>query len=342
MEKPSQDRVAIEEEPWRATWVLAVVVFFAALGLLEFGWRQAGHRASVVDDRALWSQVRASVYGEDCVVALLGTSRMQLDTDVSALEGALEGCRVVQLSVSGRHPLAALRDLASDEAFRGLVVVGLTARAFLPEDRFGQQEYVEHFRREWGLPERAERTTATWVQESLVSAQATTNVLERLRRRLDGQPPAEPAHTVMNRDRSVAADYGRSDLRRIRARRIRAVRSFYDAAPLPDPGAWLELTRITHPWVEAIQSRGGRVLFLRPPTTDETWKMDEIAFPRSGFWDRFAAETGAEALHFRDVPEMRDLGCPDTSHLDASDAPAFSRALADQIRARGLIEERNG
>jgi hypothetical protein len=42
-------------------------------------------------------------------------------------------------------------------------------------------------------------------------------------------------------------------------------------------------------------------------------------------------------LHFRDVPAMVRLPLPDTSHLDRRDAPAFTRALLDELGRRGLF-----
>ena len=76
-----------------------------------------------------------------------------------------------------------------------------------------------------------------------------------------------------------------------------------------------------------IRARGGQVIFVRMPTSEPLWTRQARAYPRADYWDRFAAASGSPTIHFADYPSLSCFECPDYSHLDASDAPAFSHAL---------------
>ncbi len=72
--------------------------------------------------------------------------------------------------------------------------------------------------------------------------------------------------------------------------------------------------------VRRIQSRGGRVVFVRFPTSGEHWQIDQLKYPKSEFWDLIGGSTVAQTIHFVDHPALRQFELPDTSHLDFSDA----------------------
>ncbi|WP_417851434.1 hypothetical protein [Thalassoglobus sp.] len=90
-------------------------------------------------------------------------------------------------------------------------------------------------------------------------------------------------------------------------------------------------------WVQQIASRGGRVVFVRFPTSGEHWVLDNSQYPKSEYWDRMAAFTSAETIHFTDVPALTQFELPDTSHLDYRDAPAFTNRLLDELEKRGIL-----
>ena len=80
------------------------------------------------------------------------------------------------------------------------------------------------------------------------------------------------------------------------------------------------------------------MVFVRFPTTDEHLAASEAVNPKAEFWDRFAAATRATTVHFLDYPELSRFDCPDTSHLDKRDAPAFTSALGDILVEKGVLE----
>jgi len=54
----------------------------------------------------------------------------------------------------------------------------------------------------------------------------------------------------------------------------------------------------------------------------------------------FAARTAARAIHAGDVPALANLLCPDEMHLDQRDQAAFTRAVVEALRARGVLRGR--
>ena len=79
------------------------------------------------------------------------------------------------------------------------------------------------------------------------------------------------------------------------------------------------------------------MVFIRFPTTDEHWDVDEQVFPKHVYWDQLGRLTGAETIHFRDVPSLAHFDCPDTLHLDYRDAPEFTGALLDELVTQGVL-----
>jgi hypothetical protein len=79
------------------------------------------------------------------------------------------------------------------------------------------------------------------------------------------------------------------------------------------------------------------VVFVRYITTGEHYELDEKYYPKSKYWDQFAKKTEAVTIHFKDVPELSNFECPDTSHLDFRDAPRFTVSLGHELRRLGVI-----
>jgi hypothetical protein len=90
--------------------------------------------------------------------------------------------------------------------------------------------------------------------------------------------------------------------------------------------------------VDRIQSRGGKVVFLRQPSSGEVRALEDKYFPRAKYWDVFANSVGAESIHCDDLPGMAELACPDGSHLEYRDAVIATNAIVSELRRRGVIE----
>jgi len=156
------------------------------------------------------------------------------------------------------------------------------------------------------------------------------------------QPLPRPIHVVTHADRSKSSDYSLLHLPSHRARRVARRTAGYAHRDIPDPRTWREHVADVVPWLRRIEARGGHVVFIRFPTSDEHWDLDERYYPRPLYWDQLAAITGVPTVHFADDPRTSGFTCPDTSHLDQRDAPRFTAGLLDVLSERGLLPGTRG
>ena len=339
----NSDRRQHPAGPWGRTWLLAVVLAVAACAAEELLLRRAGHRPSVVDDATLWACHRDRVYPEGAArpVVVLGASRVQLGFAPAAFQRRCPAYRAVQLALDGSSPVATLADLAGDERFGGIVLCSLAPPELAGHLR-SQQPHVDHYRRlfaNYGYVDKVcNRRIATLLQQRLAVVNPIVSprrIIESLAR--DRILP-RPWYLVTHSDRSRSADYTKIDIVRHRRERIDRVRQEYLALGSFSPEQWAKRCGELRQMVERIRARGGQVVFVRYPTTDEHLELDRRHFPRSAYWDTLAELTGAVTVHFADSEGLRGYDCPDTSHLDSRDVPRFTVALADELIRRGVLK----
>lgn len=320
---------------WGRTWLAVSVVVVLLVVHYELFLRSRGYRPSVKDDEYAWAWERGRVSdGSPTTVALVGSSRIMLDFSPDTFRHVLPGWRYVQLGVNGTTPMITLFDLASDPDFRGVAIVDVSERAFNHAAWFAQQRYVDTYhRRARVIGAMAERWLATQIQSRLALLSARGLVILDHLWRTESWP--NPPYVTTRADRTRSADFSLTDVERKRQRRVAAMEAWEDEKP--DAQVWLADALGIEPAIEAIQARGGQVVYVRMPTCDERWDADERMFPKAVFWDQLVARTRAITIHFKDYPALANFRCPDTSHLDTRDAPAFTRGLLEVLRARGVF-----
>lgn len=320
---------------WGRIWLTVLVVVLAFAIRYEVFLRGRGYQPSVKDDEYAWAWERARVSdGNPTTVALVGSSRIMLDFSVQEFTKAFPKSRYVQLGINGTTPIATLLDLSRDPNFRGIAIVDVAERAFNRAAWPAQQSYVDTYhRRAREIGAMAERWLATQVQSrlALLSTRGVVILGQLWRTGAWPKPPYVTTHT----DRTRYANFALTDLENKRTRKLARIETWENETP--DAKQWLEDALAIEPAVAAIQARGGKVIYVRMPTCDELWEAEDRLFPKTQFWDQLAARTHAIAIHFKDDPALAAFECPDTSHLDAKDAPAFTRALLRVLRARGVF-----
>lgn len=304
---------------------LAFVVGFAGL---ELFWRVQGYTPSVTDDEALWAQERARVdHTSENTVLLLGRSRLHEGFVAEVFEEAHPGRPFIQLATGGKHPLGTLRDIAENTHFRGTVLCSITSASLLPELWDQQQPYLDYFRDRWNPVTghaRRLRTALQWRMTALLPDLLLQRVGPDLAR---GNLPPQFLWTLP--DRTQVVDYRRVDLEAfttIQLKKITDNTARY--VELPGYRTWEEALPQINDWIETIMHRGGRVIFLRMPTTGEYRDVELKAFPREAFWDRFADQTPAETWHFEDIPELARMVCAEGTHLHREDARTFTQVIS--------------
>jgi hypothetical protein len=84
--------------------------------------------------------------------------------------------------------------------------------------------------------------------------------------------------------------------------------------------------------VDKILARGGRVIFIRPPSTGFFWEIEQKGFPRYAYWERLLTLTGCKGIYFKDYPSTANLDCPEWSHLSPEGAVIYTKSLIKTIQ----------
>jgi hypothetical protein len=86
--------------------------------------------------------------------------------------------------------------------------------------------------------------------------------------------------------------------------------------------------------VDRIKSRGGVVVFIRPPSNGISLARENRLYPRKEYWDRLLEYTHTAGYYFSDYPEIAGLTCVDESHLSPHDAVIYTQYLVHILRTR--------
>ena len=342
---------AIPDLPWRGVLVSALALVAVALAAWELRNRAAGYAPTLNDTPDLWAENRARV-GPDSLV-LIGASRGLFGLDLDVLEQGL-GRRPVQLCIVGSTPFPVLADLAADESFHGTVICDfIPAMYFAPGGplmeasqkavrRYHHWNQAQRWSHDLGLP--LEHTFTFLNQEDL----ALPKLLEQLplENRANAQvgPRLPPYFYRLDEDRRARmvdqAALAGSPLQK------RVAEGWLPLFTPPPPPSYVPAEvfgqrmgqaiearyRDTAADVARIRARGGKVVFVRMPSTGPLHAHEEKTAPRAPTWDRVLRETGAPGIHFEDYPELSAFQCPEWSHLSAPDSVEFTRRLVPHLR----------
>jgi len=325
------------DRSWLKIWIIATAVVVALAVAYEGFLRARHYLPTVQDDADLWSIQYDRVRADPHAVVLLGASRIQFAVDPRLLSQLLGGRTVAMLAVNGHYPLAALRALAEDSRFAGLVIVGVDSRGLARRHWDMQRPWLAHYRDRWSQARRIHREFATRLQEQFVFLSSPLAMANLVRRFLAGSGLPFNEYVTLRADRVGFIDYRRTDIAAIRSRRIADLEAYYRENPPPAPEAWLRDLSEVSEWVRRIEARGGQVVLFREPVTDESFANDEAHYPRDRYWDAYARVTPATLIDFQDEPAFAQFKLPDTSHIDGVDVPAFTVALGLALQRRNLV-----
>jgi hypothetical protein len=317
--------------PWPVVWAGVVAAVIALLGGLEVAYRSAGLRPSVTHTQGLWAFHRARANGnEGRVLALVGASRVQLAFSLPVFRQRFPSWRVVQLGLPGTGPVATLEHLASDPMFSGVALVSANGRWLDRSTWADQRDVVDEYDAGSMLRQSIVREVMrAAVQSQLTFTASGLGAWDLISGWIENGAFPTQRYVTMDFDRSRGANFSRLDDLDIDGR-LERLRELY-AKTSRSLDAWLQGTAELDSAVEAIQRRGGNVVFVQFPTTGRVDALLESYFPKASAWDVFARQTAAAALHFKDVAALRSYECPDQAHLDMRDKPAFTRALLDAL-----------
>ncbi len=332
---------------WRAVGLLTLLLVTLFLGIWESYWRSEGYTPSFENTKDLWAHARAKV-GQDGPrdTVVIGSSRILFGFDLDMWQQANLGPRPLMLPLVGTSPIPVLHDLADDPSFTGTLICGVTEVVFfVPAPAPPAKESAEfvQYAKSWSPTARASLFLSVPIESALASLNLEDLSLDALLKRWlplanrpgTRVPPQFPPYFA-------SIDFDRRNKMWSRTETDPALQHKVQQI-------WLPLIKIAPPFagegltallegvksdVAKIRARGGRVIFVRYPSTGEFLEIERELWPRADYWDRLLAVTGAPGIHYEDYPELSGFQCPEWSHLTRADAVTFTRNLAPLVRAK--------
>ena len=325
--------------------VLMLLLTLVAISAWEISLRNRGVTVSYDESGPLWAHKRAKVYlPQDKATVFIGSSRIKYDLDTETWR-ALTGDEPVLLAQEGNSPLPALYELAADEQFNGKLVVDITEGLFFSISPWNAGEInsaIKYYKKETPA-QKASYAINHWLESNLVlldkdqfSLTACLNQLEIPSRKGVFMFPIFPMDFGrVNPDRQclMTPKFLTDTLLQQRVQNIWKFFADLSKNEKPISGKTLDsLLATVKTAVDKIQARGGKVLFVRTPSSGPYWMGEQQGYPRNLYWERLLAETGCAGIHFRDYPALDHFVCPEWSHLSPQDAVLFTRAFIEILK----------
>jgi hypothetical protein len=304
-------------------------------GLWERAMRGLGlEPGDLGDGQSHWAEERRRVGADENTVVIVGASRILFATDLARFE-RISGHRPIQLALPGTNARPILSDLADDEDFRGLVIVGITETSFFRDGTGlfgGILEYLSEQSPAQRVGHRIHLALSR-IFAFIDDSYGLLRLIERIRltEREGVHGPYDDVWKL-----SVAGDGRQTWMwRRIETDtylREHARHAWDDFRGDPIPSSMVDkVIESTRADIDRIRARGGDVVFLRPPSDGPVRVNEKLRAPRARVWDRLIAETDTVGVHFEDHPAMTGLDQPEWSHLNRESAQRFTEAYVNVI-----------
>jgi hypothetical protein len=313
----------------RAWFSIALGAGLALVALVgwELLWRSRGFAPSITDNEPLWCHERRAVGGKDTVV-VLGSSRLQVGLDPQVLARALEGRKVISLALGGANPIPALLDLGKDKDFSGVVILEYMPRRMLTPDSAAvarTRGFVESCSNP-SLIVDVEAAMDRGLERHLVFLNSELHPVTILSHTVKNRSLPKYSHEILRDDRYSAMHFHGH----------RRTGTDLDTWEAGLSGQQLdERFASLRGAIEAIESRGGQVILYRSPVADGIMDDEEKRFPAATWLPRVASALHVRVIDFATIPELAKLDPPDGEHLEETDVPGASEAVARAVR--GLL-----
>jgi hypothetical protein len=251
------------------------------------------------------------------------------------------------LAIPGSSCWPILMDLAEKDHFHGVVLVTLTPEVVRPPNpkswRTNRQlQSLNHYYTIY--------TNGAWYNSVL--NQKIKNAFQKYLVVASGKRPHALIRSIIFKGKLPQKSYYRMLSSRFGEMDARSVSEKWNNPPDKDwlnqykvtpkgfSGVWQERVQKLGNAAEKIESRGGKVVFIRMPSSGWRWELlDKNKFPREDYWDKLE-EAGLTTIHFKDYPELSKYECPDTSHLNYDDAEEFTASLMEILKEKGIFERK--
>ena len=320
--------------------LMALVIIVTVVTIYENYLRNQNVRISYDDGPAMWADQRAKA---DCLqderVVFIGSSRIKFALDIPTWEKQT-GLKAVQLAMVGSSPVPVLKDLGNDLNFKGKLIIDVTEFLFfsnMPQHSDTPNKNINYFHDQ--TPAQKAGFELNQMLESQLVILDKDNI--SLNAALDGlQIPSRKGVFMMpifplqfDRSTSDRQSY-MTDAFLASPKEIHQVQGIWHffgemakAAPPISEMEIVEILKTVKLATDKIKARGGKVLFLRTPSSGPLAQGEKMGFPKEKFWARLLNETHCYGIHYEDYLGLNGFVCPEFSHLKLQDATVFTKNL---------------
>jgi hypothetical protein len=304
--------------------------------LSEIYWRQQYFKPNISDSKMNWALERNKINKNDNKrkIVIIGASRAQSGIVPKILEENFTNTKVINLTIDGIHSLYILKDLSEEPNFKGLILFSLTAATLHPHNFENALPWVEFYHNKFisfsGISEKLNLIIQIKLQEKFVIMSSKLRLIELINSNF--KPRKLYGH--MDSDRYRALNYYErltySELVIERKRRIEYLNenklNNFEKRILRDV-----INNKLLKYFYNLKKNGSNLVLIRMPSTNESWEYEEKKFPREIYWNNIVTLTNIPSIHFKDFETLKKFECPDTSHLDSSSNPEFTKNLGEII-----------
>ena len=323
--------------PLKRPAIAAAVLFILGILAWELYMRKEGVNISFDDDGPLWAYHRGRVYQpQESSTVFIGSSRIKFDLDVDTWK-SLTGDDPVQLACVGSTPLPVLYDLADDTNFKGKLIIDVTEGLFFstnpgnwarPDKALKYYDDLTPAQQASFVINKGLESTFVFLDREDISLNALMEQWEIPSRPGVFMGPIFPRdfdRVNFSRQEYMGPLFLADSNKVNKQRSIWALFGSLNKTP-PISGAPLDsVLQTIKIATDKIQSRGGKILFVRTPSSGPFKEKEAIGFPREKYWDRILSVTGCPGIHYQDFPEISQYQCPEFSHLSPTDAIDFTK-----------------
>jgi hypothetical protein len=261
--------------------------------------------------------------------------------------------RPIQLASAGASPLPIFHDLVQNTDYKGTILVGVTPGLFFsttyPEagpwkraqsrvDYYEDRTYAQRLNHWLSLPLQKNLVLVSTSEEGWTDDIDLKSLLNTVNL---GNRPGKPQYPPFNTFAYIEED--RNNLMSEKtatdtafANSIKAAWKFIIMGNTKSPDKEAT-TNFFVADAKKFMERGGNLILLRCPSSGWLKGGEDKFLPRTELWDPLVKATNAKAYYFEDYDQLKDLTCPEWSHLSAPDARYFTTELVKILKKDNAI-----
>ncbi len=319
-----------------------------AVSTWEWYCRAIGRELSYPSTKGFWNQERQKIEEDPDATVIIGSSRVLFGIDLDVWKEKM-GERPIQLAMEGTSPLPVLRHLSREEDFKGLLLIGVTPDLFFIAENgraMGRANKQVAYYKDETPSQKLSHQLNMLLESKLVFLDEDQLGLEKLLEYVE-LPNREGVMTfpvfayhftklTEHRQRKMTQAFLNSKALRQQQASVWATFSKMDTLPPIAGPQLLALFDTIKVATDRIVARGGKVIFVRLPSTGDNLQRETAKFPREQYWDKLIAHTRQKGYYFADYPTLSGFDCPEESHLSPQDAEIFTHNLLEIIRTDKL------